>query len=89
MLFNDLINKLKGGGKVSSSEAAKKRLKFAIVYDNLEVSDEILDSLKLDIIEVISRYFEIDSTGISLDIDRSDDSSCLVLNTPILSAVRR
>lgn len=75
--------------KPTSSQAAKKRLKFAIVYDNLEVSDEVLDALKMDIIEVISKYFEIDKKGISLEIDRSDDCSALVLNTPILSAIRR
>ena len=87
-MFNDLLKKWKGS-KQTSSQAAKKRLKFAIVYDNLEVSDEILDSLKMDIIEVISKYFEIDKKGISLDIDRSDECSALILNTPILSAIRR
>lgn len=87
-MIHDLIKKWRGT-KTTSSQAAKKRLKFAIVYDNLEVSDEVLDSLKHDIIEVISRYFEIDKQGISLDIDRSDESSALVLNTPILSAIRR
>jgi cell division topological specificity factor len=87
-MFNDLLQRLRGS-KTTSSQTAKKRLKFAIVYDNLEVSDEVLDALKHDIIEVISRYFEIDTRGISLDIDRSDESSSLVLNTPILSAIRR
>lgn len=87
-MFNDFLKRWKNS-KQTSSQAAKKRLKFAIVYDNLEVSDEILDSLKMDIIEVISRYFEIDKQGISLDIDRSDDCSALILNTPILSAIRR
>lgn len=87
-MLNDLIKRWKSS-KQTSSQAAKKRLKFAIVYDNLEVSDEILDALKSDIIDVISKYFEIDKKGISLDIDRSDESSSLVLNTPILSAIRR
>jgi cell division topological specificity factor len=87
-MLNDLLRKLRGT-KSTSSQTAKKRLKFAIVYDNLEVSDEVLEHLKHDIIEVISRYFEIDTKAISLDIDRSDDSSSLVLNTPILAAIRR
>lgn len=87
-MLNDLIKKLRGN-KTTSGQTAKKRLKFAIAYDNLEVSDEILDSLKNDIIEVITRYFEIDSKGISLDIDKSEESSSLVLNTPILAAIRR
>ncbi|MBU1172793.1 MAG: cell division topological specificity factor MinE [Proteobacteria bacterium] len=87
-MLNELLKKWRGT-KTTSSQAAKKRLKFAIVYDNLEVSDDILDALKGDIIEVISRYFEIDTKSISLDIDRSEESSSLVLNTPILSAIRR
>lgn len=87
-MLTELLKRWKSP-KQTSSQAAKKRLKFAIVYDNLEVSDEILDCLKSDIIEVISKYFEIDKKGISLDIDRSDESSSLVLNTPILSAIRR
>jgi cell division topological specificity factor len=87
-MFNDLLKKLRGT-KSGSSETAKKRLKFAIVYDNLEVSDEVLDHLKSDIIQVISKYFEIDTKAISLDIDRGDGSSSLILNTPILAAIRR
>jgi cell division topological specificity factor len=87
-MFNDLLKKLRGP-KSTSSQTAKKRLKFAIVYDNLEVSDEVLEHLKRDIIAVISRYFEIDTKAISLDIDRSEDSSSLILNTPILATIRR
>jgi cell division topological specificity factor len=37
-------------------------------------------------VEVISRYFEIDQEAFKLDIRRSDDLSALVVNTPILSA---
>jgi cell division topological specificity factor len=87
-MLNDLI-KIFTGKKNTSSQEAKKRLKFALVYDNLEVSDELLDSLKQDIVDVISRYFEINTNEISLDIDRTDDYSSLVLNTPILSTRRR
>ena len=86
-MFNDFISKL--FGKQGSKEAAKKRLKFALVYDKLEISDDLLNDLQRDVVEVISRYFEIDTTGIKLDIKRSDDLSALVFNTPILSAKRR
>ena len=87
-MFNDLLGKL-FGKPVNSRETAKKRLKFALVYDKLEISDDLLNDLQRDIVEVISRYFEIDTSAIKLDIKRSDDLSALVLNTPILSAKRR
>jgi cell division topological specificity factor len=73
-------------GKGNSKDVAKKRLQFALIYDKLEVSDDTLGNLHRDIVEVISRYFEIDKEALKLDIQRSEDLSALVVNTPILAA---
>jgi len=86
-MINGFLHKFFGKG--GSKEIAKKRLKFALVYDKLEVSDQILEDLQRDIVQVISKYFVIDQNALKLDIERSDDLSALVLNTPILSAKRR
>jgi cell division topological specificity factor len=75
-------------GKEKSKESAKKRLKLALVYDKLEVSDELISKLQQDIVDVISKYFIVDKESIKLDIKRSDNFSSLTLNTPILSARR-
>jgi cell division topological specificity factor len=75
-------------GKERSKETAKKRLKLALVYDKLEVSDELISKLQQDIVDVISKYFIVDKEAIKLDIKRSDNFSSLTLNTPILSARR-
>ena len=75
--------------KSSSKDTAKKRLRFALVYDRLEVSDDILKNMQNEIVDVISRYFVIDRDQIKLDITRQDDLSALVLNTPIISAKMR
>jgi cell division topological specificity factor len=84
MKLNDLLKKLVS--KPESREVAKKRLKFALIYDKLEVSDQLLENLQEELLEVISRYFEIDRASMYLDIERSEEYSALVLNTPILSA---
>ncbi|HMA85296.1 MAG TPA: cell division topological specificity factor MinE [Desulfosalsimonadaceae bacterium] len=84
MKLNDLLKKLIN--KPESKEVAKKRLKFALVYDKLEVTDNMLENLQKELLEVISRYFEIDRDSMNLDIQRSDDYSALVFNTPIVSA---
>ncbi len=80
-MFNGLFRRK---AKDESRDVAKKRLKFALIYDKLEVSDDILNSLHRDIVEVISRYFEIDKESVTLDINRSE--SALIVNTPIKSA---
>ncbi len=84
-MLNGFIQKYFGKND-SSRETAKKRLKLALIYDKIEVSDNILEKLQKDIVEVISRYFEIDDKEIKLDIQRSDDLSALVFNTPIVKA---
>jgi len=86
---NGFFGKIFGTGKESTRDIAKKRLQFALIYDKLEVSDEILEALQKDIVDVISKYFEIDKSSLKLDIKRQDDLSALVLNTPILSAKRK
>ncbi|VFQ44293.1 cell division topological specificity factor mine [Desulfoluna butyratoxydans] len=89
-MLNNLLQKMMGSKEEPrSSEVARKRLKLALVCDSLEVSDEVLSNLREDLLKVISSYFEIDRAGFSLDIDKTDDYSALVMNTPILSSLRR
>lgn len=86
-MFDAVFKKL--FGKNGSKETAKKRLQFALVYDRLEVSDDMLQNMQNEIVDVISRYFVIDRKQLKLNITRQDDLSALVLNTPILSAKTR
>ena len=91
-MLTGLFKKFTGKEK-SSKDVAKKRLQFALVYDQLEVNEDILKNLQQDIVNVISNYFIIDKDSLHLDIrksdDLSDDLSALVFNTPILSAKRK
>jgi len=75
-------------GKRNSKEVAKTRLRFALICDKLDVSNDILIDLQREIVEVISKYFEVDKDDVKLKIRRKDDVS-LVLKTPIGTARRR
>ena len=86
-MLNDFMKKL--FSKNNSKETAKKRLRFALVYDRLEVSDDVLKDMQNEIVAVISRYFVIDRNQLKLDITRHNDLSALVFNTPIISAKAR
>ena len=76
-------------GQKASKDAAKKRLQFSLIYDKLEVNDTTLTDLQRDIVEVISNYFEIDKQSLELKVQRDDDVSALVFNTPILHVKRK
>jgi cell division topological specificity factor len=81
-LFKKLLTKEK------SKDVAKKRLQFALIYDQMEVSEETLGNLQKDIVGVLSRYFVIDEDSLKLEICRDGGVSALVVNTPILKAMR-
>jgi cell division topological specificity factor len=70
-------------GQKRSSDEAKKRLQFSLVYDKLEVNDTILTDLQTDIVNVISKYFEIDRDALELKVKNDNQVSALVFNTPI------
>ncbi len=77
------------GNSSSSRDAAKKRLQFSLICDKLEVNNTTLNQLQKDIVNVISRYFEIDRNALELDVKREGDISALVFNTPILQVKRK
>ena len=85
-MLNGLLEKFLGKNK--SKDVAKKRLQFALIYDQMEVSEDVLQELQKDVVKVISRYFVIDEASLKLDIQKDKDVSALVVNTPIIRAMR-
>ncbi|MCR5774579.1 MAG: cell division topological specificity factor MinE [Lachnospiraceae bacterium] len=58
--------------KKSSGETAKERLKLVLVSDRAACSPEIMERIKNDIIEVLSKYVEIDKEGLDIKITQAD-----------------
>jgi cell division topological specificity factor len=75
--------------KNKSKDVAKKRLQFALIYDQMEISEDTLSNLQREMVAVISRYFVIDASSITLDIQRDKNVSALIVNTPILRTMRK
>ena len=71
--------------KPSSSEVAKDRLKFLLVSDRANCSPEVMEQIKNDIIQVISKYMVIDTDGLDIQITstESDGNNGMV---PAISA---
>ena len=75
--------------KKSSSNVAKDRLKMVLVSDRANCSPEIMEQIKNDIIQVISKYVEIDVEGLDIKIDQTESEStngmvpALYANIPI------
>ena len=53
--------------KKTSGNVAKDRLKLVLVSDRANCSSEMMEMMKNDIIEVISRYMDIDAEALHRD----------------------
>ncbi len=71
------------GGKSDSSEQAHKRLKLVLIHDQANVSPQIMEHIKNDIIKVISNYIEIDQRAMDISLENDADAVAIVANIPV------
>jgi len=81
--------------KKSSGNVARDRLKLVLVSDRATCSPKIMEMIKNDIIEVISKYIDIDSDGLEIQMtqteneNRDGSSPAIYANIPIKGMKKR
>lgn len=83
----EFLTKLFGGSDASKNRA-KERLRLVLVHDRASVSPGLVEALKEELIQVITKYMDIDEEGLEVNFDRSDDSVALIANIPVKSVKR-
>ena len=75
--------------KKNSGDVAKDRLKLLLVSDRANCSPDVMELIKNDIINVISKYMIIDTDGLDIQITQTESDSnngmvpALSANVPI------
>ncbi len=75
--------------KKNSGDIARDRLKLLLVSDRANCSPEVMEKIKNDIIQVISKYMEIDAEGLDIQITQTESEGnngnvpALYANIPI------
>ena len=75
-------------GQQGSSATAKERLRLVLMTDHLELAPEMIETMKRDLVDVISRYVEVDRERIDVSFERQDRTLAMLANIPILSVTR-
>ena len=68
----------------SSGEVAKERLRLVLAHDRTSISPALLNTLKDEIISVISRHVAIDADSVQVTFSQSARESRLVADIPLL-----
>lgn len=77
------------GRDSGSKNVAKERLRLVLVHDRSSVSPQLLETLKAEMIQVISNYMDIDEQGLEVNLDSSGNSVALVANIPVRGMKRK
>jgi cell division topological specificity factor len=71
------------GGKKGSASAAKERLRLVLIHDRAALPPGVMEQLRGELIEVISRHIEVDPNAVRIEIVQDGRSQHLQAEIPI------
>lgn len=77
------------GRKTKSADKAKERLKLVLIHDRTDLSPDQLDSLKDELLRVISRYIDIDPDAVKISMAQDGREQRLLADIPLRATRRR
>jgi len=78
----DLLKKI-FKDNASSKEVAVERLRLVLVHDRADISPGLLELLKEEMIQVITKYMEIDQEAMDVTLNSTDHSAALIASIPV------
>jgi len=76
-------------GKQKSANAAKERLKLVLIHDRTDLAPDELNRMKNELLEVISRYVEIEPQSVVINVNQDGREQRLVADIPLKASRRR
>lgn len=76
-------------GEKASGQVARKRMQVVLMHDRMDLTPDIMECVKNDILVVLSRYMEIDQRTIRVDLEKGKEYTALVSNVHVKRVYRR
>jgi len=77
------------GKKQNSANAAKERLKLVLIHDRTDITPGQMENMKNELLQVISKYVNIDPKTVKIDMAQDGREQRLVADIPIAASSRK
>lgn len=91
-IFTDLYKKVLGFFQTQEKEAvesktvAVNRMKLVLMQDRTNLTPYLLERMRGELVELLSRYVEMDKDALELNFAQEGDSTALMLSIPVVRA---
>ena len=90
-IFAELYNKLLGffrqaEEEESSKDVARNRLRVVLMQDRTNLTPQLLEKMRSELVELLSKYLEMDKEALELNLDQEGEQMALMLSIPVIRA---
>ena len=91
-IFKELCNRILNLFKQTESEeinakdVARNRLRVVLMQDRTNLTPELLQRMRRELVELLSKYVEMDKDALELNFDQEGNQMALMLSIPVIRA---
>lgn len=90
-IFTNIYNKVLGFFRQTEKEENAKdiacnRLRVVLMQDRTNLTPELMERMRKELVDLLSRYVEMDKEALELNLEQDGDQMALMLSIPVLRA---